>query len=161
LVEHPFTLVTSEVFKAISALGTGFTVSAGENILSHVHVLDLARLDLLLSSTLKAQQSNSQAEEILWGSEAYFFAASEEVSFAEFMTEMMRFLKEHEIVEMRRSNRLMSIRGLKQVVLRMRGRQQTHALCILLSVSGLTCGAFLACEKTWMGAQKTWSGGYT
>jgi hypothetical protein len=99
-IEHPFPLVTGEVFKAISALGTGFTVSAGKNVLAHVHVLDLARIYfLLLSSALKAQLSNSQAEEDLWGPEAYYFAASEEVSFAEFMTKMVGILKDHGVVE--------------------------------------------------------------
>ena len=99
-IEHPFPLVTGEVFKAISALGTGFTVSAGKNILSHVHVLDLARLYLLLlSSALNAQLSNSQPEENIWGPKAYYFASSGEISFAEFMEEMVRVLKEYGIVE--------------------------------------------------------------
>jgi nucleoside-diphosphate-sugar epimerase len=99
-IEHPFPLVTGEVFKAVSALGTGFTVSTGKNILSHVHVLDLARLYLLLlSSALKAQLSNSEADEDFWGPEAYYFAASGEISFAEFMREMVRVLKDYGIIE--------------------------------------------------------------
>jgi len=98
--EHPFPLVLGEVVKAVRALGTGFTVSAGKNIISHIHVLDLARLYLLLlSSALKAQHSDSQAEDGVWGSEAYYFAASGEVSFAEYMAELVRLLKEHGIVE--------------------------------------------------------------
>jgi nucleoside-diphosphate-sugar epimerase len=67
---------------------------------SHVHVLDLAHLYLLLlSSALKSQNSDAQAEEDLWGPEAYYFAALEEISFAEFMTEMVRILRDHGIIK--------------------------------------------------------------
>jgi len=74
--EHPAPLTLPEVLNTISKVPGGFVVSAGENLQSYVHVLDLARLYLLLVSyAIDAKESEAGLD--LWGPKAYFLKRKE------------------------------------------------------------------------------------
>jgi nucleoside-diphosphate-sugar epimerase len=94
---HPFPLTTGVMLKAIRQLSSGFTISAGKNLQAFIHVIDLARMYLiLLSHALKPQDNaNPTTGREIWGPEAYYFAEQEELPFREFMENMVTVLQKH------------------------------------------------------------------
>lgn len=72
-------------------------VSAGKNLQSYVHVVDLARLYLLLVS-YAIDGKESVAGMDLWGPKAYYFGADEEVGFADFMAALVSVLRKKGMV---------------------------------------------------------------
>ncbi|KAJ8063913.1 hypothetical protein OCU04_007763 [Sclerotinia nivalis] len=80
---HPTPISLPTVLDAISELNTGFTISTGANIQAYIHVLDNAQIYLLLVDDALQNPSGDPQK---WGPESYYFAASEELSFKEYMT---------------------------------------------------------------------------
>ncbi|KAE9365761.1 NAD(P)-binding protein [Stipitochalara longipes BDJ] len=96
--EHPLPLTLPEVVTAIKSINSGFTISKGANISGYIHVVDLARIYLLLlSSALSPQSSQSSAVSLheIWGPQAYYFGTGdEELSFVDYMTLIVGHLHE-------------------------------------------------------------------
>ncbi|TGO23024.1 hypothetical protein BPAE_0146g00020 [Botrytis paeoniae] len=80
---HPTPISLPPLLSAITTTQSGFTIFPSTNLQSHIHVLDLAQIYLsLLSSTLTDPSPDPQK----WDPEAFYFAASEDLSFGEYMT---------------------------------------------------------------------------
>ncbi|TVY84156.1 hypothetical protein LSUE1_G001655 [Lachnellula suecica] len=95
---HPFPLTLPEILKSVRGLSSGFSISSGKNLQAYVHVMDLARLYLILLSHALGQPHASiepQPELEIWGPEAYYFGEQEELSFGEFMGLLIPVLKKH------------------------------------------------------------------
>jgi len=91
---HPFPLILPELLKTIRTLGSGFSISSGNNIHSYIHVVDCARIYLLLlSHALNQVEAGNETQ--IWGPEAYYFAEQEELSFREFMESLLPVLQKH------------------------------------------------------------------
>ncbi|KAI9703033.1 MAG: hypothetical protein M1820_006024 [Bogoriella megaspora] len=90
--ENRAPITTRDILATIKELGTGFTIGKGRNVLGYVHVKDLANIyiKLLADAANGAQQPGRQ----LWGQYAYYFANSEELTFAEYMRALVENLKE-------------------------------------------------------------------
>lgn len=93
--EHPLPLTTPDIVRTVQLVGSGFTISAGKNLISWVHVLDQAQIYMLLISD--ALEKGSGAD--LWGPHAYYFGASEEISFADLMSAALPALHRGGVVE--------------------------------------------------------------
>lgn len=105
-VEHPFPLTLPSMLKAIRSLGSGFTISAGENRLSWVDVEDLAALYyILVNDTLELLIYNTEhpddpVKDIkICGPKAYYFAALEDLPFSSYMHDIVRELKSLGVLE--------------------------------------------------------------
>ncbi|TVY13526.1 hypothetical protein LARI1_G009128 [Lachnellula arida] len=95
---HPLPLSLPLIMKPIRALSSGFSISSGKNIQSYIHVVDVARMYLLLlSHALQQSQASAETkpETHIWGPEAYYFAEQEELSFKEFMELVLLALQKH------------------------------------------------------------------
>ncbi|TVY89249.1 hypothetical protein LAWI1_G006045 [Lachnellula willkommii] len=95
---HPLPLSLPLIMKPIRALSSGFSISSGKNIQSYIHVVDVARMYLLLlSHALQQSQASAETkpETHIWGPEAYYFAEQEELSFKEFMELLLLALQKH------------------------------------------------------------------
>ena len=95
---HPLPLSLPLILKPIRASSSGFSISSGKNIQSYIHVVDLARIYLLLlSHALNQRQAgaDTKSDTQIWGSEAYYFAEQEELSFREFMEALLPVLQKH------------------------------------------------------------------
>jgi len=102
--EHPLPLTVPDIVTAIKSINSGFTISEGKNISSYIHVLDCARIYLLLlSSSLGPNSSQSPVPlHEIWGPQAYYFAASdEELSWVDYMTMIVNNLHKMGILETR------------------------------------------------------------
>ena len=97
-IEHPVPLTVPVVLNTISKVPGGFVVSAGENLQNYIHVLDLARLYLLLVS-YAIDTKESEAGLDLWGPKAYYFGAKEELASADFMAALVSVLNKKGIVQ--------------------------------------------------------------
>ncbi|KAI9736994.1 MAG: hypothetical protein M1834_000583 [Cirrosporium novae-zelandiae] len=98
LTEHP-PMTFPWILPIARQLHTGFTISEGINIVSLVHLYDLARLFLLLVSNALGEYRANVPQSEIWGPEAYYFAAAYECSFRDFMTAILPLLKERGIVK--------------------------------------------------------------
>ncbi|OCL12012.1 NAD(P)-binding protein [Glonium stellatum] len=96
-IEHPVPLTIPEILNTVGRISGGFMVSAGKNLQSYVHVVDLARLYLLLVS-YAIDGKESVAGMDLWGPKAYYFGADEEVGFADFMAALVSVLRKKGMV---------------------------------------------------------------
>ena len=97
-IEHPVPLTLPGILNTISKVPGGFVVSAGENLQNYVHVLDLARLYVLLvSCAIDAKELEAGLD--LWGPKAYYFGAEEELAFADFMAALVSVLNKKGIVQ--------------------------------------------------------------
>ncbi|TVY50752.1 hypothetical protein LCER1_G006222 [Lachnellula cervina] len=95
---HPLPLSLPLILKPIRALSSGFSISSGQNIQSYIHVVDLARMYLLLLSNALPQSqagADTDPETQIWGPEAYYFAEQEELPFREFMELLVLVLQKH------------------------------------------------------------------
>lgn len=84
------------VVDAVKFLSSGFTVKEGRNIFDYVHVMDLARLYmLLLSHAIEPKESSPT----VWGPRAYYFGGDRELSFADYMKAMVVILQKNGVVK--------------------------------------------------------------
>jgi nucleoside-diphosphate-sugar epimerase len=83
------------IINTIKSLNSGFTISSGLNLQPYIHVLDIARLYVLLVTD--ALNGGSPPE--VWGEKAYYFAEGEEVSFKDFVEANVKVLKKKGILE--------------------------------------------------------------
>jgi nucleoside-diphosphate-sugar epimerase len=83
------------MLKATRKLSSGFTISLGKNLQAFIHVIDLARMYLLLLSDALKPQGEAAATpgHEIWGPEAYYFAEQEELPFREYMEHMVSVLQ--------------------------------------------------------------------
>jgi len=93
-IEHPLPITLPDIMNAIKFKNSGWTIGPGNNISSYIHVMDMARVYIMLVShaldpTLPVQTSD------IWGPKAYYFGSSEELSFLEYMTSIMKVLRKH------------------------------------------------------------------
>ncbi|KAL9087905.1 MAG: hypothetical protein Q9165_006467 [Trypethelium subeluteriae] len=89
--ENRAPLTTRDIVNTAKELSAGFTMSTGRNVLGYVHVNDLADIYVRLFADAVKGIVNSDTR--LWGSNAYYFANDEELTFAEYMTALVRVLK--------------------------------------------------------------------
>jgi len=97
-IEHPLPLTLPELMNAIKSTSSGWTIKEGKNISGYIHVMDMARLYVLLVSHALAPSSSVQDSEV-WGPRAYYFGSSEELSFFEYMTSIVKVLKERNFIQ--------------------------------------------------------------
>lgn len=89
-MDNPAPITLRDIVATVKALGTGFTLSQGKNILAYIHVNDLARIYVaLLADALKDANDSNAA---LWGLDAYYMASCEELSFADYMQALVKEL---------------------------------------------------------------------
>jgi hypothetical protein len=132
-IEHPLPLTLPNIMNAIKSISSGFSISVGKNLSACIHVMDLARLYLLLVAHAFHPQTSDSTEEI-WGPKAYYFGTGEELSFLEFMTATVLILKERGILETNEIKQVgMSRMPPKQAVHRSEFLRLILGLCILLS----------------------------
>ena len=103
--EHPVPLVTGTLLATVKAFGSGFQIGRGENESGWVHVLDLARAcmilvdDALRTRAAKPSGEDADAAPALWGPRAYYFVASEDVSFHNLQAAIVPVLHKHKIIQ--------------------------------------------------------------
>ncbi|KAI9741693.1 MAG: hypothetical protein M1834_000078 [Cirrosporium novae-zelandiae] len=97
---HPTPITLPNILKVIRKLSSGFTISAGKNLQSWIHVSDQARVYLLLLNyALGVKEVEPGEEDEIWGPQAYYFGASEEIAFADFMTSLVPIAKQKGLVQ--------------------------------------------------------------
>ncbi|GME60297.1 uncharacterized protein K452DRAFT_272103 [Neofusicoccum parvum] len=86
-----------DMVAAIEGLGGGFAIGDGSNRCSWVHVADIALIYVaLLADALGARGGGGgEVDERLWGPDAYYFGADEEVTFREWMGLVVPALRKH------------------------------------------------------------------
>lgn len=102
-IERQIPITIRDIIDTVRQLSMGFTMSQGRNIIGYVHVEDLAELYVHLLSDIV---NNAVPTAELWGQQAYYFANSEEHSFAQYMQEFVKVM---------RARGLISTEVLKQV----------------------------------------------
>ncbi|KAM7218498.1 hypothetical protein V8F06_006102 [Rhypophila decipiens] len=115
-VKRPTPLIFPDWIHVIKTLGAGAVINGGKNRTTFVEVKKLARLYTLLVGDAQVRLSTSPAtsksEEVeTWGPKAYYFAASLEIPFDKFMSDIFlpalkkhgaaSYLKEEEGVEIK------------------------------------------------------------
>ncbi|ORY56832.1 uncharacterized protein BCR38DRAFT_450167 [Pseudomassariella vexata] len=97
-IEHPTPITTPGILLTARAFNSGFQIDEGQNRHSWIHVLDIAEIYLKLIG--HALDGNATVEGLqLWGPEAYYFATSEEISFADFITGLVPVLHKHGVIQ--------------------------------------------------------------
>lgn len=97
-LEHPLPLTLPHLLNVIKFVNAGFTISAGLNISSYIHVMDVARLYIiLLSRALDAEGVESDV--LVWGREAYYFGSDRELSFLNYMKAVVAVLRRQGALE--------------------------------------------------------------
>ncbi|PQE26515.1 Nucleoside-diphosphate-sugar epimerase protein [Rutstroemia sp. NJR-2017a BBW] len=88
--DHPTPVTLPMALNQIQRLGQGFTVGPGDNIQAYVHTVDMARLYLLLlDQALSPSPSNPDPSLPIFGPQAYYFAASEELPARDYMSSLI------------------------------------------------------------------------
>ncbi|ESZ91498.1 hypothetical protein SBOR_8127 [Sclerotinia borealis F-4128] len=87
---HPTPITLPPLIDVLTKLNSGFTLNTGVNVQGYIHVLDLAQIYLLLIDD--ALKNPSSADPKKWGPESYYFGASEDLSFKEYMTYLVSHL---------------------------------------------------------------------
>ncbi|KAM3072093.1 hypothetical protein ACMFMG_008555 [Clarireedia jacksonii] len=91
---HPTPVTLPMALTQILRLSHGFTVSTGANLQAYIHVLDLARLYLLLlDHALSPSSPNPNSAP--FGPQSYYFAAGEELTSRTYMTHLVQALLPH------------------------------------------------------------------
>ncbi|QSZ33407.1 hypothetical protein DSL72_004975 [Monilinia vaccinii-corymbosi] len=103
---HPTPLTLPIALRSITKTNSGFTISSGTNIQGHIHVLDVARIYLLLIDD--ALQNPASSDPSKWGPVAYYFATSEDLSSREYMTCLVSHLSTH-------PSNLIRVTGIKEL----------------------------------------------
>lgn len=103
-IEHPTPITTPAILTTARAFKSGFQISPGENRHAWVHVMDLARIFMILVddalATLAGKPIKREADVLpLWGREAYYFATGEDISFSDFMRGLVPVLLQHGVIE--------------------------------------------------------------
>ena len=89
--ENQIPITVRDIVATARELSAGFTVSQGSNVLSYIHVNDLADIYVRLLADAVAGAGNSKQH--LWGPQAYYFASDEELTFSEYMEALVKVLK--------------------------------------------------------------------
>jgi len=97
-IEHPLPLTIPDLMNAVDSMKSGWTIGSGHNISGYVHVLDIARLYVLLVSNALTPSSFVQESDV-WGPKAYYFASSEELSFQDYMTSIVEVLRKRNFLQ--------------------------------------------------------------
>lgn len=108
-VEHPTPITTPALVVTARAFGSGFQIARGENAHAWVHVLDLARIYMVLVDDALAALAGAPGVGAggaegpggglpLWGAEAYYFGAGEVVTFGDFMRRLVPVLHGHGVI---------------------------------------------------------------
>jgi nucleoside-diphosphate-sugar epimerase len=93
--ENQTPITIRDIVNTVRELSAGFTITKGENFLHYVHVDDLAAIYV----SLFADAAKETASDVrLWGPDAYYFATSEELSFVEYMREIVKILREKGVI---------------------------------------------------------------
>ncbi|KAK2602048.1 hypothetical protein N8I77_008618 [Diaporthe amygdali] len=103
-IEHPTPITTPAILTTARAFKSGFLIAQGENTHAWIHVMDLARIFMILVddalATLAGKPIKRDADVLpLWGPEAYYFSTGEDISFADFMKGLVPVLKQHGVIE--------------------------------------------------------------
>lgn len=102
-IEHPTPITTPALVTTARAFNSGFLIAQGENSASWIHVLDLARIFMVLVDDALAALAGKPVERPaqvlpLWGPEAYYFGTGENISFGDFMRGLVPVLHEHGVI---------------------------------------------------------------
>ena len=102
--EHPTPITTPAILTTARAFKSGFQISPGENRHAWIHVMDLARIYMILiddaPATVAGKPIKREADVLpLWGREAYYFATGEDIAFSDFMKGLVPVLKQHGVIE--------------------------------------------------------------
>jgi hypothetical protein len=97
-IEHPTPITTPGFLLTARALKSGFQVAEGQNRSSWIHVLDIAKMYLTLIDFALSGTSTAEGLE-LWGPEAYYFGAAEEIIFADLMAALVPVFYEHGVIQ--------------------------------------------------------------
>ncbi|KAH6866268.1 hypothetical protein B0T10DRAFT_524624 [Thelonectria olida] len=93
--ENQVPITIRDIVATARELSAGFTINRGANFLPYVHVDDLADIYArLFAHATKEAASDAR----IWGPHAYYFATSEELSFAKYMEAIVKVLKEKEVI---------------------------------------------------------------
>lgn len=103
-LEHPTPITTPALVTTARAFNSGFQIAQGENTVAWIHVMDLARIFMILVDDALAALAGKPIErpaEVLplWGPEAYYFGTGGEISFADFMKGLAPVLHEHGVIK--------------------------------------------------------------
>lgn len=103
-LEHPYPLSVGAWIPTAKALKSGFQIGEGENAITLIHVLDMARGCLLLvnnalDSLKTAEPPAEPAGFPLWGPRAYYFFHGEDVPLGKLQKALAGGLVRHGILE--------------------------------------------------------------
>lgn len=93
--ENQIPITIRDIVATARELSAGFTITQGKNFLPFVHVDDLADIYVRLFADA-AKEAAFDAR--LWGPHAYYFATSEELSFAEYMEAIVKVLRGKNVI---------------------------------------------------------------
>ncbi|OHE93141.1 hypothetical protein CORC01_11553 [Colletotrichum orchidophilum] len=97
-IEHPTPITTPALLLTARAFKSGWQIAEGGNIHAWIHVLDLAKIYLILVG--KALDDASESDPFpIWGPEAYYFGTGEDVSFGDFMKHLVPVFKDQGIIK--------------------------------------------------------------
>ncbi|GKT47667.1 uncharacterized protein ColSpa_07848 [Colletotrichum spaethianum] len=97
-IEHPTPITMPAILLTARAFKSGWQIAEGENTHAWIHVLDLARMYLILVGKAIDVASESKPFSI-WGPDAYYFGTSEDISFGNFMRHLVHVIKDQEVIE--------------------------------------------------------------
>lgn len=103
-LEHPTPITTPALVTTARAFNSGFQIAQGENMVSWIHVKDLARIYMILVDDALAALAGKPIErpaEVLplWGPEAYYFGTGGDFSFRDFMKGLAPVLHKHGVIK--------------------------------------------------------------
>lgn len=95
---HPTPLTTGPLLWIAKGIGAAVMMNEGKNVHSFVHVRDLARMYLLLTEDALRGVVRGESREELWGSQAYYWAGSQDYSGREFSAALAPVLAKNKVI---------------------------------------------------------------
>ncbi|KAI9719361.1 MAG: hypothetical protein M1828_006262 [Chrysothrix sp. TS-e1954] len=131
--DNPVPLTVRDIVAGIKKLSAGFTISQGRNVLGYIHIDDLADIYARLFADAKKGAKGYTPQ--LWGPQAYYFAMAEDLTFSEYMEELVSVL---------RSTGALATQGIKDI-----GKESNPADRELVSKIAKThgCGTNVVCRS--------------
>ncbi|TQN74108.1 hypothetical protein CSHISOI_01305 [Colletotrichum shisoi] len=97
-IEHPTPITMPAILLTARAFKSGWQIAGGQNTHAWIHVLDLARMYMILVG--KAIDGVCESEPFpIWGPDAYYFGTSEDISFRKFIKHLVPVLKKQRVIE--------------------------------------------------------------
>ncbi|WQF77600.1 Putative NAD(P)-binding domain, NAD(P)-binding domain superfamily [Colletotrichum destructivum] len=97
-IEHPTPITMPAILLTARAFKSGWQIAGGQDVHAWIHVLDLARMYMILVG--KAIDGVCESEPFpIWGPDAYYFGTSEDISFGTFMKHLVHVLKKQRVIE--------------------------------------------------------------